>query len=227
MPDPTTVPTPLADFTPEELSNKVHALLEDWHSPTLSPIGLCRLLDLNIAQIRAIMALPMFAAILADIRFIQNARREWIFACAAEHAFDRLLYISHQTPTNAATCKEIRLAAKAILEVTGPPASQTDGPTSSQPSESVGGTGVPPVSPEGHAHDESANRGGGVPEPEASTPGLPNQPRGGAEGSGSTIAKEPAPYNNLNEATTPPRDDVPESRTPAQRLTPPTPSSTA
>ena len=220
--DHATLPPCLQGLTVDELLNRIERLIEDWHSPTLSPMGLCRLLDLSVVQIRALITLPLFAAILDDIRFIQNARREWINTRAADHAFDRLVYISHQTPTSAATCKEIRLAAKAILEITGPPASQTDGPTSSQPSDSV----TPPMqsadsdSPQGHSHDESSNRGGGVPnssaqrarsvsegvfhEPEASAPGLPspsNKPR--LEGSGSTTTNESATPDDLHAATSP------------------------
>jgi hypothetical protein len=96
------------------------------------------------------------------------------------------------------------------------------GPTCSRPCESE----TPPMqsadfdAPQDHAHDESANRGGGVPntsaqrapsvsdgvlnEPEASSPGLPNQPRGGAEGSGSTTANDPATSNTTHNTTTPP-----------------------
>ncbi len=218
-----TLPPCLKELTVDELLNRIERLIEDWHSPTLSPLGLCRMLDLSIAQLRALITLPLFAAILDDIRFIQNARREWIHTRAADHAFDRLVYLTHQTPTSAASCNEIRLAAKAILEITGPPASQTDGPTSSRPSDSV----TPPMqsadsdAPKGHAHDESLNRGGGVPnasaqrarsvsegvihDPEASAPGLStpsSQPR--PERSASTAANESAAPDELHAATTPP-----------------------
>jgi hypothetical protein len=96
------------------------------------------------------------------------------------------------------------------------------GPTCSRPSESE----APPMqsadsdAPQAHTHDESSNRGGGVPntsaqrapsvsergggvfhEPEASAPGLPNQPR--PEGSGSTFVKEPVTSNDLHAATSP------------------------
>ncbi len=128
--DPTTLPDCLQGFTPEELHNKIEGIIEDWGSPTLSPIGLCRTHQVTMTQIRAIMALPMFAAIMADIRFIQDARREYIERKAADLALDRLCYLAHQTPTSAASCKEIRLATKAILELVAPV-----GPTSSRPSD--------------------------------------------------------------------------------------------
>ena len=134
--DHATLPACLQELTVDEVLNRIERLIEEWHSPTLSPIGLCHLLDLSVVQIRAIMALPLFAAILADIRFIQDARREWIHTRAADHAFDRLINLTHQSPTSAAACKEIRLAAQAILEITGPPSTPTTPTTPSTPTTS-------------------------------------------------------------------------------------------
>ena len=110
-------PTCLAHFTEEELSAKVHALLEDWSSPTLSPIGLCRAHDLSLAQIIAISQLPMFTAALEDIRTIESMRQEHTERKAHRLAFDRLCYLVNQIPTSAAFSKEIRLAAKMIFEI--------------------------------------------------------------------------------------------------------------
>ena len=166
-------PHPLTHFTPEELAHKVHALLEDWASTTLSPIGLCRAHDVTLVHISAIRQLPMFNDILNHIEEIQHHRRPYIEQNARDLALDRLCYLAHQTPTSAASCKEIRLATKAILDLVGP--------ISSRPSESV----TPPMqsadsdTPPGHAHDESSNRGAGVPAPaqDPDTPPLHVQTR--------------------------------------------------
>ena len=110
----------LTHLTPEELADKVHALLEDWPSTTLSPIGLCRAHDLTLVQISAIRQLPMFTEILDHITEIQDHRRPHIEQRARDLALDRLCYLAHQTPTSAAACKEIRLATKAILDLVAP-----------------------------------------------------------------------------------------------------------
>ncbi len=165
-------PDCLARFTPEELSEKVHALIEDWSSPTLSPIGLCRAHDLTLVQISAIMQLPMFNNILEHIETIQAARRAHIERKAADLALDRLCYLAHQTPTSAASCKEIRLAVKAILELVAPP--------------SPGGPARGGRAGSSQTHDESSKRVGGVPRDAADAIGgfPPPSPAGGASGRG-------------------------------------------
>jgi hypothetical protein len=144
----------------------------------------------------------MFNDILNHIEEIQHHRRPYIEQRARDLALDRLCSLAHQTPTSAAACKEIRLATKAILDLVGPtpsrPSESVTPPMQSADSNSSGGTARRAVSSESPSDRAPSVSDGVFHEPEASAPGLPNQPRGEAAWSGSTDANEPETSTSHN-----------------------------
>lgn len=134
---------PLDGFSPEQIEDLIDDLLEDWEHPELTELGLCRAHNLSLRQILAISRLPRFQETLALMREIRESRRERVHAASVGRAVQALTAVAADRPRNATHAKEIRLAARLLIQLTAP---DTAGPASSRP-------------PLPNTHDEPSNRG--------------------------------------------------------------------
>ncbi len=107
---------PIERFSDEQFVFLVDNLLEDWDSPTLSEMGLCRAHSISLEELDAITDDPDFQHALALVRRIRAKRLEERQAAANAAVFDRLLRLVSQTSENTTATKEVRLACKQLTE---------------------------------------------------------------------------------------------------------------
>ncbi|RMH30209.1 MAG: hypothetical protein D6692_02525, partial [Planctomycetota bacterium] len=92
----------------------INALLDDWHKPGMSELGLCRAHQISLETLEHAAEHPKFQAALERIDRIRAKRRPAIAAAIHADTLDRLLHIAHHNPTSANFAKEIRLALKLL-----------------------------------------------------------------------------------------------------------------
>ncbi len=124
---------PIERFSDEQFGFLIDKLLEDWDSPTLSELGLCRAHSITLEELDTITDDEDFQRALALVRRVRAKRQHEREASARAALHDRLLRLIYQITDTTTDAKEVRLACKQLESFM-----QKN-----------------PV----HAHDESANRG--------------------------------------------------------------------
>ncbi len=198
---------PIERFSDEQFGFLIDKLLEDWDSPTLSELGLCRAHSITLEELDAITDDDDFQRALALVRRIRAKRQEERQAAAHAAVFDRLLRLVSQTSDTTTATKEVRLACKQLTDFM-----------------SEGGTARRAVS-SAPAHDEPAERGASSPpiarramsllvEPTFNRP----SPRGADSHPASPVPLTPSPGSVFPpQAPTPTRHPQPEHTTSLER----------
>ena len=179
---------PIERFSDEQFGFLIDKLLEDWDSPTLSELGLCRAHSITLEELDAITDDADFQRALALVRRIRAKRRHEVEASARAALFDRLLRLVNQTSENTTATKEVRLACKQLTAF---------------------------MDSEGRADFQSASSG--RPDPHSPTPTPPNQTPEGNEIPPDAPSPTPQNHPEPDPTPTPPKSGGVGAAAPTQQ----------